>query len=103
MPLADASITVSFSYKGDIFSANTAIDSFCDYLTGRSDTGTCLNIFCDYTMTGWGCVHFQGIENNAELVRNGEDGDIYVFKVKFSLDNPADERTYIDGNWENRR
>lgn len=92
LKLADYEIEAKFCCKGDKFSSNDKLRSFIDYLTGSGGTGAYLKVYCTLTKIGRQHVRFLEIDDDATLVRDG-DGDILVFKVKFSVDDPVTDIT----------
>lgn len=81
-------IAVQFCCKGDRDSSNKKIRAFLDYLTGRDGSGVYLKIYDSYTEIGRQHVRFIELDDKAELVRDN-DGDILVFSVKFTVDDPV--------------
>lgn len=77
-------IKVKFGYKGDMFSANAVLLKFREYLRN----GGTMKIYDEYNHIGRQNVHFVGIPDDAELVRNSDDGDILVFTVKMKANDP---------------
>ena len=74
---------VKFGFKGDKYSANAAIKKFMEYLNG----GT-MKVYDEYNHIGRQNVRFQGISDDAELVRD-KDGDILIIKVKLKINDPV--------------
>lgn len=91
-------MTVKFGFKGDKFSANENITNMVNYLTGRDGSGVYLKMYCDYTKIGRKHVRFVKLSDEAELVRNDEDGDILVIEMQFSVDDPATAVTTEEKN-----
>lgn len=82
-------MTITLCCKGDKFSANTALNALIEYMTGADGNGVYMKMYCDYTKIGRRHIRFLSLEDNAELVRNDEDGDILVFSIKVSVDDPV--------------
>jgi hypothetical protein len=78
-------IEVKFGYKGDKFSANAVISRLHEYLRN----GGMMKIYDEYNHIGRKHVRFVGISDDAELVRNDDDGDILIFTVKLKANDPA--------------
>lgn len=77
-------IDVKFGYKGKMNSANAALNKLRDYLNG----GT-MKIFDTYNNTGRQNVRFLSINDEAELIRDKEDGDILLITAKFKVNDPV--------------
>lgn len=75
---------VSFGYKGSQFTANTALQSLKSYLSG----GT-MKVYDTYNRIGRQNVRFMEISDDATLVRNSDDGDILIVKIKFKVNDPV--------------
>ena len=90
LPLKSYTIEVTFAFKGDRDSANKALVSFMNYLTGRdgNDEGAEFDMYSSYTNIGRQKCRFVSISNDAELVR--KDGyDILFPKITFKVNDPA--------------
>lgn len=74
---------IKFGYKGDMFTANDKLDALQDYLDG----GT-MKIYDSYNHIGRQNVRFVEIPDDAELVRDKDDGDILVVTVKLKVNDP---------------
>lgn len=74
---------VKFGYKGDQFSANAKLKALQDYLSG----GT-MKVYDSYNRIGRQNVRFEEISDDAELVRDSEDGDILIITVKLKVNDP---------------
>lgn len=74
---------VKFGYKGDKFSANDKLKALQDYLSG----GT-MKVYDSYNRIGRQNVRFEEISDDAELVRDSEDGDILIITVKLKVNDP---------------
>lgn len=79
---------VKFGYKGDRFTANDKLKALQDYLNG----GT-MKVYDSYNRIGRQNVRFEGIPDDAELVRDEEDGDILIITVKFKVNDPKTDIT----------
>jgi hypothetical protein len=81
---------VEFAYKGSMFSANLAIISFLNYLTGLDGTnfGAELLVYDTYTQIGRRKVRFLSTSNDL-IVRNEWDGDLFTFTVTFRVNDPV--------------
>ena len=75
-------IDVKFGYKGDKFGANTAVNSLVSYLLEGY-----VSLYDTYTRIGRQHVRFVKLNDNAELVRDG-DGDILIFSVTMKVCDP---------------
>ncbi len=76
---------IKFAYKGAMSSANGKLETFIKYL---SEGGT-MKIYDSYNGIGRQEVRFVSVADDAELVRDSEDGDILVFTVKFKANDPV--------------
>ncbi len=76
---------IKFAYKGTMSSANGKLETFIKYL---SEGGT-MKIYDSYNGIGRQEVRFVSVADDAELVRDSEDGDILVFTVKFKANDPV--------------
>ena len=72
-------IDVKFGYKGDKFGANKAIRSLLSLLSSGY-----MSIYDTYTGIGRQKVTLVKLNDNAELVRDG-DGDILIFSVTLKV------------------
>lgn len=75
---------VGFGYKGGQFTANSALASLKSYLSG----GT-MKIYDSYNRIGRQNVRFMEISDDATLVRDSDEGDILIIKVKFKVNDPV--------------
>ena len=82
-------IDVEFAYKGNMYSANAAIRSFLDYLTGNDglNQGALLSVYDTYTKIGRQHIRYVSVENTM-TVRNESEGDVFTFTVKFKVNDP---------------
>lgn len=80
-------IEVEFAYKGAIGTANSKIESFLDYLTGKGDTGTNLKVYDTYTKIGRQGVYYKSIDQDL-FVRKSDEGDVVTFKITFRVTDP---------------
>lgn len=87
---------VEFSFKGDKFSANTHLEKFLKYVTGKDGSGGLMKMYCEYTGIGRRGIRFSELKDDAKLVRS-EDGDILVFKVVFKVNDPITSVSPISG------
>lgn len=74
---------VKFGFKGDKFAANAAIKGLMEYL--RSGY---IKLYCNYTRIGRQHVRLNKLNDDAELVRDG-DGDILIFSVSLRVCDPV--------------
>lgn len=88
LKMASYTIPLEFAYKGPKDSAYGVIKTFIDYLTGRDGSGAEMSFYSTYLGFGRRCVRFVSIDDSAELVRDGVDGDILIFKVTFKVNDP---------------
>lgn len=79
---------VKFGYKGGQFSANDKLEALQDYLNG----GT-MKVYDSYNNIGRQNVRFEGISDDAELVRDADDGDILIVTVKLKVNDPKTKIT----------
>lgn len=78
--------TVKFGYKGDKNTANAKLKALQDYLSG----GT-FKMYDSYNLIGRKGVRFIGISDDAELVRDDDDGDILCVNIKLKVNDPRTE------------
>lgn len=86
-------VEVEFCYKGSVNSANTKIETFLNYLTGRDGGGASLKVYDSYTGIGRQNVRFKSVSREAELVRDASSGDIIIFQVTFKVNDPVTSLT----------
>ena len=89
LPMESYAMKVRFGFKGDKFSANNILKKLLDYLCGKDGKGVYLKMYCDYTQIGRQHVRFDSISDDANLIRNGSDGDILIVTVTFIVDDPT--------------
>lgn len=75
--------------KGEKYSANDKIQKLLEYLTGSDGSGVYMKLYCDYTKIGRQDVRFTKMPDEAVLVRDDMNGDILVFTVEVSVDDPV--------------
>lgn len=88
IPISDYELSVEFAYKGDVNTANTSIQSFLDYLTGRDGTGAEMMVYDTYTRIGRQHIRYVGVDEDV-FHRQDESGDIVVFSVTFKVNDPV--------------
>lgn len=99
LPVSAYSMNIKLCCKGEKFSANAKIKNLVDYLLGRDGDGVYMKVYCDYTKIGRKHVRFTKLSDRAELVRNDSDGDILVFQIEVSVDDPVtDIAPILDAN-----
>ena len=74
-------------------SANTKIETFLNYLTGRDGGGASLKVYDSFTGIGRQNVRFKSLAREAELVRDASSGDIIIFQVTFKVNDPVTSLT----------
>lgn len=79
---------IKFGYKGDMNTANGKLKALQDYLYG----GT-MKFYDSYNRVGRQNVRFEEISDDAELVRNTDDGDILIITLKLKVNDPKTEIT----------
>lgn len=79
---------IKFGYKGDMFSANEKLEKLQDYLV----PGT-MKVYDSYNNIGRQNVRFIEIPDDAELVRDKDDGDILVVTIKLKVNDPRTKIT----------
>lgn len=89
LPMESYAMKVRFGFKGDKFSANNILKKLLDYLCGKDGNGVYMKMYCDYTQIGRQHVRFDSISDDANLIRNGSDGDILIVTVTFIVDDPT--------------
>jgi len=95
LAMAAYDLDVEFGYKGAMDSANVAVRSFLDYLTGRDGSGTYLSVYDTYTKIGKRGVYVKGVKQDV-FVRNTSEGDVVTFTVTFRVTDPTTEITLAD-------
>lgn len=83
---------IKWIYKGDKYSANTYIQGFLDYLSGKDGSGVWFKIYCTWTRIGRRHVRLLKVDPSAEIVRNG-CGDVIVFKTTLRVCDPVTDIT----------
>ena len=91
-------IKIKFGYKGAKYGANPKLKEFVDYLTGADGSGVYMKLYCDYTGIGRRHVRLTKLPGEAELVRNGDEGDILVAEFEFKADDPVTSISTITNN-----
>lgn len=81
-------MSVKFGYKGGMFSANEKLSELMDYLGGGA-----MKIYDSYNRVGRQGVRLMEISDDADLVRNTEDGDILIITIKFKVNDPRTDIT----------
>lgn len=79
---------VKFGYKGSQFSANEKLEALQNYLNG----GT-MKVYDSYNKIGRQNVRFEEISDDAELVRDVDDGDILIITVNLKVNDPKTKIT----------
>ena len=82
-------LKVDFAYKGTRDSANAAIRSFLNYITGNDglNQGAELMVYDTYTRIGRQKVRYVSVAEEM-TVRNDFDGDLFTFSVTFRINDP---------------
>lgn len=75
---------VRFGFHNDFGTANDAIKKFRDYLNAGM-----MKIYDSYNQVGRQHVRFEGISDDAGLVRHPNKGDLLIIKVKFKINDPV--------------
>ena len=92
LPIAAYEMEVEFAYKGDMFTANSNIKGFLDYLTGREGDGA--EFMCYDTYTKIGRQHMRFVSVGEDIFhRETESGDVIVFSVTFKVNDPVTDIT----------
>lgn len=81
-------VEIKFGYKGGMNTANEKLKTLQDYLDG----GT-MKFYDSYNRVGRQNVRFEEISDDAELVRNTEDGDILIITIRLKVNDPRTEIT----------
>lgn len=92
LPIAAYEMEVEFAYKGDMFTANSRIKGFLDYLTGRDGDGAEFMAYDTYTRIGRQNMRFVSVSEDV-FHRETESGDVIVFVVTFKVNDPITEIT----------
>ena len=82
-------MAVKLCCKGDKFSANDKISKLLNFLLGKDGNGVYMKMYCDYTGIGRRHVRFTKLSDNAVLERSDGGGDILVFTIEVSVDDPT--------------
>ena len=82
-------ISVEFAYKGEFETANKKINDFLNYLTGRDGSGASLKVYDSFSGIGRQNVRFMSVSQDGEYTRNKSEGDIFLFKVTFKVNDPV--------------
>ena len=96
LPIAAYEMEVEFAYKGDMFTANSNIKGFLDYLTGREGDGA--EFMCYDTFTRIGRQKMRFVRASEDIFHrdqnNSEYGcDVIVFSVTFKVNDPVTDIT----------
>lgn len=91
-------IKIKFGFKGAKYGANPKLKEFVDYLTGADGSGVYMKLYCDYTGIGRRHVRLTKLPGEADLVRNGDEGDILVAEFEFKADDPVTSIYTITNN-----
>ena len=87
---------VEFAYKGDMFTANSIIKGFLDYLTGREGDGAEFMCYDTFTRIGRQKMRFVSVSEDIfhRDQHNSEYGcDVIVFSVSFKVNDAVPEIT----------
>lgn len=79
---------IKFGYKGSQFTANEKLEKLQEYLA----SGT-MKVYDSYNNIGRQNVRFEEIPDDAELVRDPDDGDILIITVKLKVNDPRTKIT----------
>ena len=85
-----------FAYKGDMFTANSNIKGFLDYLTGREGDGAEFMCYDTFTRIGRQKMRFVSVSEDIfhRDQNNSEYGcDVIVFSVTFKVNDPVTDIT----------
>lgn len=96
LPIAAYEMEVEFAYKGDMFTANSNIKGFLDYLTGREGDGAEFMCYDTFTRIGRQKMRFVSVSEDIfhRDQNNSEYGcDVIVFSVTFKVNDPVTEIT----------
>lgn len=96
LPIATYEMEVEFAYKGDMFTANSNIKGFLDYLTGREGDGAEFMCYDTFTRIGRQKMRFVSVSEDIfhRDQNNSEYGcDVIVFSVTFKVNDPVTEIT----------
>ena len=87
-------LQIDFAYKGPRDSANHAIRSFLNYITGNDglNQGAELMVYDTYTRIGRQKVRYVSVAEEM-TVRNDHDGDVFTFSVTFRINDPTTDIT----------
>ena len=91
LAISNYTMKIKLCCKGEKYSANEKIKKLHDYLIGNDGNGVYIKLYCDYTKEGRQHIRFSKIPDDATLVRNDDDGDILVFSVEVTVDDPVTE------------
>lgn len=92
LKIASYELDVEFVYKGAMDTANSNIEAFLDYLTGRGGTGAELQVYDTYTKIGRQGVRYVSVDDDI-FWRQEEGGDVVVFVVTFKVNDPMTDIT----------
>lgn len=96
LPIAAYEMEVEFAYKGDMFTANSNIKKFLDYLTGREGDGAEFMCYDTFTRIGRQKMRFVSVSEDIfhRDQNNSEYGcDVIVFSVTFKVNDPVTDIT----------
>lgn len=95
LPVSQYGMKIKLCCKGDKFTSNKKIKSLFSYLRGEDGYGVYMKMYCDYTDIGRQHVRFTKASADVTLVRSDEDGDIAVFEIEVTVDDPVTEITPV--------
>ena len=96
LPIAAYEMEVEFAYKVDMFTANSNIKGFLDYLTGREGDGAEFMCYDTFTRIGRQKMRFVSVSEDIfhRDQNNSEYGcDVIVFSVTFTVNDPVTDIT----------
>lgn len=96
LPIAAYEMEVEFAYKGNMFTANSNIKGFLDYLTGREGDGAEFMCYDTFTRIGRQKMRFVSVSEDIfhRDQNNSEYGcDVIVFSVTFKVNDPVTDIT----------
>lgn len=96
--MASYNVAIKFAYKGEKRSSYEVMKRFVDYITGNDGSGAEMSFYSTYFGFGRRNVRFVSVSDEAELVREGTDGDILIFEVTFKVNDPVYDVKIIRDN-----
>lgn len=87
IPLLAFDWEIGMGYKGDLSTAQGALKTFTDYLTGKDGSGAELKVYSQFTGIGRKGIYFKGI-SDFDFFKTNID-EVVTFKLKLRVTDPT--------------